>query len=183
MGQIALAPGCAREYETIYILEPSVSKDVADALATRIADVIKVAGKLEAVELWGRRRLAYVIKRQRRGIYVYWKYLGKGETVSEIERQLRLSDPVIRYQTIMLRNNVPLDSVAVRPEDIDIAFKLPEEPEEPDMTRERELGLDQPLPDRSRRERERDPDEMGDDEDEDARGGAGGGAADDEAEV
>ena len=180
MSQVALAPGCAREYETIYILDPGVSKEVADSLSTRIADVIKDDGKLEAVELWGRRRLAYVIKRQRRGIYVYWKYLGKGATVSEIERQLRLADPVIRYQTIQLRNNVPLDSVAVKPEDIDIGFTLPEEPDEPDMTRERELGLDAPPPDR-RRERERDPDDIPDEDDEEGRGGLD--AADDDAEV
>ena len=174
MGQIALAPGCAREYETIYVLDTGVNKETADTLSTRIADVIKAEGRLQAVELWGRRRLAYAIKRHRRGIYVYWKYLGKGSTVSEIERQLRLSDPVIRYQTIMLRNNVQLDSLEVSPEEIDLAFNLPDEPDEPEMTRERELGLDQPPPDRQRRDRDRDvsfddEEDLGrQDEDEDA---------------
>jgi len=153
MGQLQLAPGCAREYETIYIMRPAVDKETADGVANRVHDAIKgTAGTVTDVELWGRRRLSYQIQRHHRGIYVYLKYLGRGETVSELERQLKLIDEVIRFQTIVLRNNVPAaDQQAT---EMDLGFDLVDEPDEPELTLERELGLDN-IQDR-RRERDRD---------------------------
>ena len=153
MSKVALAPGCAREYETVYILRPNVEKEKADHVANRVGEVIKgQGGTLTAVELWGSRRLAYLIQRHHRGIYIYLKYFGKGDTVAELERQLKLADSVIRYQTIQLRNNVPITGAEAPPEeDIALTFELPDEPDEPEFTRERELGLDSPPPDRRRR--------------------------------
>ena len=107
MSKMALAPGCAREYETIYILRPNVDRESADNVATRVTEAIGGHdGILTGVELWGRRRLSYPIQRHHLGVYVYVKYLGVGKTVNELERQLRLVDNVIRYQTIQLRDNL-----------------------------------------------------------------------------
>jgi len=155
MGQIQLAPGRAREYETIYIMRPSIDKDAADGVANRVHDAIKGQdGTVTGVELWGRRRLAYQIQRHHRGIYVYVKYLGRGSTVAELERQLRLVDEVIRYQTIVLRTNVPIGDV--QESELSLDFDLPDEPDEPDVTRERELGLDNISDHRRRDHRDRD---------------------------
>ena len=157
MSRAQLAPGHAREYETIYILRPNLDKDQANDVATRIADAIKgTEGMLTEAEFWGQRRLAYPIERHHRGTYVYIKYLGRGETVSEIERQLRLVDTVIRYQTVQLAANVPLEGREAG-EDVTIDYELEYQPDEPELSRERELGLDTPPPERRRRDdRDRD---------------------------
>ncbi|RLB60906.1 MAG: 30S ribosomal protein S6, partial [Deltaproteobacteria bacterium] len=155
MSQVALAPGHGREYETIYILRPNIDREVADNVASRVAEAIKGNnGLLTGAELWGRRRLAYPIQRHHRGTYVYVKYLGRGEAVAEIERQLRLVDSVIRYQTIQLRTNVPMKDTEIPEEELALDFDLPEEPDEPELSRERELGLDHAIPDRHRRYRD-----------------------------
>ncbi|MEM9697018.1 MAG: 30S ribosomal protein S6 [Myxococcota bacterium] len=160
MSRTALAPNHAREYETVYILRPNLEKDAANDVATRVADAIKGGeGVLTKAELWGQRRLAYPIKKHHRGTYVYIKYLAGGDVVTEIERQLRLVDSVIRYQTIVLQDNVPTGApVDVSDDDIDLDFDLPFEADEPEVPRERELGLDAPPPERRRRDRDRDRD-------------------------
>ena len=182
MSRTALAPGHAREYETNYILRPNVERDAADDVAGRVTDAIRGhRGTLTSAELWGRRRLAYPIHRHHRGVYVYVKYLGHGDTVSELERQLRLVDSVIRYQTIQVRNNVPVADVAADEAALKLDFDLPSEPDEPELTRERELGLDQPAGDRRRPRRD---DDMMDEDDEDMmdEGRGGRDAADEEDE-
>jgi small subunit ribosomal protein S6 len=184
MSQLSLAPGRAREYETIYILRPDVDKETADILTARLAEAVKTEqGRLTQVELWGRRRLAYEIRGLRRGVYVYFKYLGRGNVVSELERQLRLADSVIRYQTILVRNNVVLEQEVTPEASVALDFELPPDADE-DMTRERELGLDGPFQDRMGRgrhdrDRGRDDEEMFDDEE----GGEGPGAGWDDVET
>lgn len=163
MSRMALAPGRAREYETIYILRPDIDKDTADSLSSRLAEAIKnEKGRLTVVELWGRRRLAYEISGHRRGVYVYFKYLGRGNVVTELERQLRLADSVLRYQTIQVSNDVAIDPASLTEPTPQLEFDVPPiETEEPDMTRERELGLDAPFADRGGRARRERRDEDG----------------------
>src|SRR3954471_17172211 len=106
MSRAATAPNRAREYETIYILKPDIDADSAEKVGSRIAEVVgRETGRLTKVETWGRRRLAYDIGKQKRGVYVYLKYLGSGRVVSEVERNLRLFDGVIKYQTVLVRSN------------------------------------------------------------------------------
>jgi small subunit ribosomal protein S6 len=181
MSQLSLAPDRAREYETIYILRPDVDKETADTLTSRLADAVKAEkGRLTQVELWGRRRLAYEIRGLRRGVYVYFKYLGRGNVVSELERQLRLADSVIRYQTIQVRDNVLLEQEVAAEATAALDFELPPDADE-DITRERELGLDQPFTERMGRGRH---DHRRDDEDfDDEEGGEGPGAGWDDADA
>jgi small subunit ribosomal protein S6 len=147
------APGRAREYETIYILRPDIDADSADKLGARVAEVVgRESGRLTKVETWGRRRLAYDIAKHRRGVYVYLKYLGTGRVVSEIERNLRLSDGVLKYQTVLLRSDIEGAALAVADEDVKFErLELPPLEEERDESRERQLGLVEPerRPDRT----------------------------------
>ena len=143
MSRVQLAPGHGREYETIYILRPNTDREIADGVANRVSDAIKgEGGLLTQAELWGSRRLAYPIKKHYRGTYVYVKYLGRGGTVGELERQLRLNDAVIRFQTIQLGDNIPMADVKVDESELELDFDIPFEADEPELTRERELGLD-----------------------------------------
>ena len=93
----------AREYETIYIMQSAVDPDEADRVASKLAEVVtRLDGKLTKVDNWGKRRLAYNIKKNTRGVFVYLKYVGYQDIVAEIERNLRMTDSVIRFQTIQV---------------------------------------------------------------------------------
>lgn len=145
-----------REYETIYILRGDIASDAAEKVASRVGEVVaREAGKLVKVENWGRRKLAYPIAKQRRGVYTYIKFLGGGSLVNELERNLRMLDGVVRYQTVLLRTDVKVDSVTVDPEETKFGpLEAAAEGEEADDSRERQLGfLDNPE-DRPRRREE-----------------------------
>ncbi len=146
MSRATTAPNRSREYETIYILRPDIDADGAEKINTRLAEVVtRESGRLTKVESWGRRRLAYDIGKQRRGVYMYLKYLGGGKVVSEIERNLRLADGVIKYQTVLVRSDIEVAGVAIADEDVKFErLELPPVEEDRDESRERQLGLIEP---------------------------------------
>lgn len=146
MSRASTAPNRAREYETIYILRPDIDADGAEKIGTRLAEVVtRESGRLTKVEAWGRRRLAYDIGKQRRGVYMYLKYLGGGKVVSEIERNLRLSDGVIKYQTVLVRSDIEVAGVTIADEDVKFErLELPPVEDDRDESRERQLGLIEP---------------------------------------
>lgn len=146
MSRQVTAPGRAREYETIYILRPDIDADGAERIGSRLAEVVgRESGRLTKVETWGRRRLAYDIAKHRRGVYVYLKYLGGGKVVSEVERNLRLFDGVLKYQTVLVRNDVEAQGVTIADEDVKFErLELTPLEDDRDDSRERQLGLIEP---------------------------------------
>src|SRR5258708_40096387 len=154
----------AREYETIYVLRQDVDPDSADKVATRVADVVRGEnGKLIKVETWGRRKLAYVVAKQRRGVYYYLKYLGGGAVVNELERNLRMLDTVLKFQTVLLRDDVLAETITVDPEEVKFARIEAAPEDEKEESRERALGLvDAPEGDRPRPRDSEFGDEMAD---------------------
>jgi small subunit ribosomal protein S6 len=113
------APGTAREYETTYILRPNTANDGVAEVNTRIRGIIEqMGGKILKVDNWGKRRLAYEVEKERKGIYLYWLYLAKPGVVEEIERNLRMLDGVIRYLTVKVDSDV---DVGARPTEVDDA--------------------------------------------------------------
>ena len=110
-------PDTAREYETIYILRPNTPNEGVSEVNTRIKGVIEsMGGKVIKVDNWGKRRLAYEVAKERKGIYLYWLYLAQPGVVEETERNLRMLDSVIRYLTVKVDENV---DVGARPTEID----------------------------------------------------------------
>lgn len=99
--------GRMREYETIYILRPDSSTDVIGQVNQKIRGVIETGGgRLLKVDNWGKRKLAYEVKKQLKGIYLFFSYLGTAGLVEEVERNLRLTDAVIRYYSVKISENV-----------------------------------------------------------------------------
>lgn len=156
----------SKEYETIYVLRPDIDPDTADKVQARVSEVVaREHGKLVKVEAWGRRRLAYPVAKHRKGVYVYVRYVGLGGLVGELERNLKLQDSVLKYQTVLTQEMVDPEQVAVDPEEVKFArLELPPEEEERE-SRERALGL-LDVPDAPRRpvDREERDDEFADDE-------------------
>ncbi len=131
----------ARAYEMIYILRPSVHPDEADRIAARFSEIVtNLKGKLVNLSNWGRRRLAYPIKKESRGVFVYARFLGYEDLVSELERNLRLIDAVLRYQTILLKAQVDMDEIIVDPADIEFQrLEIADDDDEPQLAQR--LGL------------------------------------------
>ncbi len=169
MSSVAAAPRRPREYETIYVMRPDVPREGAAKVAQRVQEVLQREGaKLTLVETWGRRELAYKVKKHRYGIYVYLKFIATGTTVSELERNFRLLDEVMKFQSILLGEvdgevQVSEESVAFEPVE-----GVPAE-EDAAQSLARELGLLDPEPG-SRHSRSHDVGDAGDmDEDDDGQ--------------
>ncbi len=110
-------PNTAREYETTFILRPNTSNEGVAEVNTRVKGIIEgMGGKILKVDNWGKRRLAYEVAKERKGIYLYWQYLAQPGVVEETERNLRMLDSVIRYLTVKVDENV---DVGARPTEID----------------------------------------------------------------
>jgi small subunit ribosomal protein S6 len=115
-----------REYETIYVMRPDISDVDADKITDRMRAVIREhSGKIVEVNNWGKRKLAYEISKHQKGIYVYWRFVGNTAAVSELERNLRMMEPVLRYLTVKLDESVDLETIVDLPDD-DIPMRASE---------------------------------------------------------
>ena len=108
-----------RHYETTYILRPNLG----DAIFTEIVDrtnaiVADFGGTLISEERIGMRRLAYAIKKEVQGYYVYINFAAPGEAVAEIERIFRIDDRVLRYLTIKLGDHIDAEGIEAERERI-----------------------------------------------------------------
>lgn len=90
-----------RIYEVMYIAAPeSGDEDIAKLNEAITALVEKDGGTVEVVEGWGRRRLAYPIKKKTEGYYVLLEINGSGQEIAELERRFRVNDTIMRYMTV-----------------------------------------------------------------------------------
>ncbi len=165
-----------REYEIVFVLAPSADHAEAERINAKVSEVItSFGGKLTKLDNWGRRKLAYPIQKNTRGLFVYAKYVARPGVVAEIERNLRIADSVLRFQSTLLNPAVDVASVAVDPEDLTFAPVTPAEPEE-EMNLEQRLGL---VPSQ-RRVHTHDDEQVDEDTDDDEGNGAEGSEGGDE---
>ena len=91
------------KYELMLITRPDVPEEEIDKLTAQMDGVVAGAGgKTEKIDKMGRRRLAYRVKKQREGFYVLFTFEGNGDTVREFERRLKVTDSVIKFQTVRI---------------------------------------------------------------------------------
>ena len=88
------------KYETIIIINPNADEDAVKALTDRYSDMINKEGKIEKVDNVGKKKLAYEVKKNSEGIYVVFYYEANPSLISELERNFRITDDVIKYLTI-----------------------------------------------------------------------------------
>ncbi|GAA2739593.1 MULTISPECIES: 30S ribosomal protein S6 [Kitasatospora] len=90
-----------RHYEVMVILDPSVEERAVSPLIENFLNVVRNGGgKVEKIDTWGRRRLAYEIKKQSEGIYSVIDLKATPEVVNELDRQLSLSEQVLRTKVL-----------------------------------------------------------------------------------
>jgi small subunit ribosomal protein S6 len=90
-----------RAYEVMVILEPSLDERTVEPSLDKYLNVIrKDGGTVENVDIWGRRRLAYEIKKNAEGIYAVINLTAEPATVKEFDRQLGLNEAVLRTKVL-----------------------------------------------------------------------------------
>jgi len=93
-----------RQYDLIFICRPDTPEaEVDKVIATLEHAATEKGGKIESVNKWGRRRMAYRVQKLREGYYVYMVVKSShGEVVKELERRLKVADAVMKYLTVRL---------------------------------------------------------------------------------
>ncbi len=95
-----------RRYETICITRPNLSEDEVKAIIDRFnGNVEQAGGAIIQLDRWGLRKLAYPIKKEAQGNYVYTEYASTPEAVAENERLFRIDDKVLKYLTVKLADS------------------------------------------------------------------------------
>jgi small subunit ribosomal protein S6 len=97
-----------RLYDLIFICMPATpEEEIAKLIGVLEQAVADRGAKLEKVEKWGPRKMAYRVSKQREGYYVYMALRSaQGELIKELERRLRVADPVIKYMTVRLDEEI-----------------------------------------------------------------------------
>jgi small subunit ribosomal protein S6 len=101
-----------RRYETFLIIDPDLSQDQREPLTGRVEELIaQMDGFLISTDDWGERKLAYDIKKKRRGYYVRFDFCGLAPLVNEIERFFRIDDRALKYMTVLLNKDADLEKI------------------------------------------------------------------------
>src|SRR5262249_1627761 len=88
-------------YENVFIARQDISSTQAEALTEQFANLIaEQGGKVTKKEQWGLRNIAYRIKKNRKGHYVLMNIDAPAAAVTEMERQMRINEDVLRYLTV-----------------------------------------------------------------------------------
>ena len=99
-----------REYETLYILHPEIAEEAMNQVNERLQDVLNRQGaKVLRCAIWGKKKLAFEVQKNPKGVYVQMTYLSQPEVIREFERNLRMLEAVMRYQTIKVAEEVDVD--------------------------------------------------------------------------
>ena len=90
-----------RRYETIFILRPSLSEDEITTIIENTQKIIlDEKGSIISLCRWGLKKLAYNIKKENQGQYIFCDFAGTPAAVAEVERKFRIDDAVLKYLTI-----------------------------------------------------------------------------------
>jgi len=90
-----------RTYELMFIVRPDMTDEDLEKLISTLQSVVPTAGgTVKSVEKMGKRRLAYTVRRFNDGIYVLMIVEGGGPVIHELERRLRVTEPVIKFMTV-----------------------------------------------------------------------------------
>ena len=104
------------KYEMGVIVRADLEETALQAEWERVKGFIeRFGGKIEKVDDWGRRKLAYPIQKLTEGMYSFITYTSEGDTPKEVEARLRISENVLRFLTIRLDDKVVISAPAKEP--------------------------------------------------------------------
>ena len=88
------------KYESVIIINPNVDAEGVKALTQKFTDLINNDGKLEKVDEIGKKKLAYEIRKNNEGNYVAFHFEANPNLISELERNYRITDEIMKFMTI-----------------------------------------------------------------------------------
>jgi small subunit ribosomal protein S6 len=92
-----------RTYELMFIVRPDMTEEDLDKLIATLQSVVPTSGgSVKSVDKMGKRRLAYTVRKFHDGIYVLMVVEGGGAVIQELERRLRVTEPVINFLTVRI---------------------------------------------------------------------------------
>ncbi|MHB9093514.1 MAG: 30S ribosomal protein S6 [Eubacteriales bacterium] len=90
-----------RAYEVMYIVRPELDEEQNNAVIEKFKGLIENnGGEIAKLDKWGKRKLAYEIKRSREGFYVLMEFNGEANAVAELDRVFRITDEVLKHLII-----------------------------------------------------------------------------------
>jgi small subunit ribosomal protein S6 len=106
-----------RRYESMIVFRADLQETGTKEQIERVRKLIEGnGGEIGGIHEWGLRELAYEIEKERRGYYVLVEYTGTAATVAELERNLKLSDAVLRFVSVRQEKDTPPASAIPREE-------------------------------------------------------------------
>jgi small subunit ribosomal protein S6 len=91
-----------REYESVFVLDPSVEDAQVDAEVEKIRQFLTSRNcEITEVQKWGRRKLAYEVRKNKEGIYTLIRFQGEAEVPSELDRRYRINENMLRFLTVL----------------------------------------------------------------------------------
>ncbi|MGE5472951.1 MAG: 30S ribosomal protein S6 [Ignavibacteriales bacterium] len=84
-------------YESIFIINPNLEEEATKSVVEKFKGLIESTGKVESIEEWGKRKLAYPIKKLNEGYYVLINFNADSSFTHELERIYKITDEVIKY--------------------------------------------------------------------------------------
>ena len=107
-----------RHYETLYIINPELDDENYKAVIDKFRDLIeKEKGIIVKLDEWGKQRLAYLVKKFDQGAYVLMDYCGGPGVTAVLERDLKLDDRILKYQTVKLADEVDPQALVQKEEE------------------------------------------------------------------
>ena len=85
------------KYETIIILNSNLEEEATKSVITKVTDLIANHGTVESTEEWGKKKLAYPIKKQNEGYYVLINFSSNPDFIDELERVYNSTDEIIKH--------------------------------------------------------------------------------------
>ncbi|NIO04909.1 MAG: 30S ribosomal protein S6 [Proteobacteria bacterium] len=92
-----------RQYEIIFIINPDLSEEDTKGIIDKVKEIIQtLRGEVLKIDEWGQKKLAYDVKNHSKGYFVLLHFMGTPQILTEIERNLKIMDSVLKHQTVRL---------------------------------------------------------------------------------
>jgi small subunit ribosomal protein S6 len=131
-----------RTYEALYIVRPDIEDDEVQTVATRVEELVtNHGGSIVRSEIWGKRKLAYPVKKFIEGSYVLLRFQADGEFVAQLEESFRLNENVIRDLVVYFdEKTLALEAEQARRKQAEVqaSAERGERPEDGDRDRDRD---------------------------------------------
>ena len=90
-----------RNYEGIFIIDPDLSNENSKGVVTQVQEVIsKTGGRIDGIQEWGKKRLAYEIQKKHEGNYVFMNFQLESRSSKKLDQLLRLNENLLRFMIV-----------------------------------------------------------------------------------